>query len=110
MAIYRHFNLPVDYMPDRLQAPLHVCWARDSRNRTIMQDADWSGFTMHADRVGMIESDHYGMLQEPHVARIARLISEEVENMKLKAATTETIEEKCENELTPIDAGTRSTS
>ncbi|MGZ3181884.1 MAG: thioesterase domain-containing protein, partial [Telluria sp.] len=71
-AIRRHLDLLAGVMPQPVQAPLQICWAEVHSVAPVARHAFEGACVNDADNGREYPGDHYGILEEPHVAAIAQ--------------------------------------
>jgi thioesterase domain-containing protein/acyl carrier protein len=76
LSMWRQFKRIAESTRTALKVPLHLCWASGSLARDSSMLVDWSHLTdaAAACRNEIIDADHYTMLKEPYVFKLAEVI------------------------------------
>jgi len=74
----RHLTLLASHVPEKIQAPLHVCYAKESHiapnTPSFHDEASTHDAASTCGRLTQVDGDHYSMLTEPHVRALADVI------------------------------------
>jgi natural product biosynthesis luciferase-like monooxygenase protein/amino acid adenylation domain-containing protein len=73
----RHLSLLASYVPEKIQAPLHICCAKESH--LASNTCSFHDETSTHSRMEQVDGDHYSILTEPHVHALAKAILRQCE-------------------------------
>ena len=68
----RHLALLSRYVPEKINAPLHIVWAKESHIEPVILSY-YDGENVSSS-IAVVEGNHYGMLNAPHVSMLAQSI------------------------------------